>query len=165
MSDPLLVAQSDVEDRFGVERVAQIFSTQSPDGSMSPTATTTAVNAAIRDAGAMFNSMMVDAGYVIPLVSPIPDVVIAIICDLVPWLGIRRRPEFAADKSNVVYLDAFREARATIQKIRDGKQRLNVALVPTNQGGELTLMNPVAAQPKYFEPGDDGTGGFNDSTF
>ena len=95
-----------------------------------------------------------------------PDIIVSIACDLVPWLGIRRRPEFAGDKSMAIYADLYQDAIATIDKIRAGKQRINAALIPSNEGGMLAQFNPTSAQPKYFEPDSDtGNGGFNDGTF
>lgn len=148
---PAYCALADLEVRFTAERVAQVFSVQSADGSTTGVADAASVLAACNDVTARISSRL-GGVYVVPFVAPIDDVILDLACDMAMWVGIRRRPEFVTQERFRPYADLYKDATAQLEDIRTDKARISAAKVPANAGGVDSYTTPDAATPFYFQP-------------
>lgn len=167
MPTPAYTTQVLLERRFTKERVAQLFSIQQDDGSSTGVVDAATLDACIADASAEFDSIL---GPVFPMplsqVGGVWDpVIVEIVSIFTMYRGGSLRPEFTSVVGQATkvrpYADEYKDALARCKEIKSGQRRLaGNAPPPKNQGGEVIVNNPSPnADPMYFWPNSDGTGG------
>lgn len=156
------VTQSDLEQQFGAERVAQAFSVIQPDGSSTGTADASALAYGIRMGSAEFDRVVLGVyGDSMPFADPVPDTVKQIVGIFVMHGAMLRRPEYAGDPKKSPYFSDYTTARADLEAIRKAQQRIAANIAPANVGGEIANSLPVSQQPFFFVPDPTtGRGGF-----
>lgn len=163
------IVQTDLESRFGAERVAQIFQIQNSDGTTTGNADGPSLTATIADAGAELEELL-GVVYVVPFAQvggAYDQAIMEIVSVFTMYRGsLLRRPEYTTEGRVAAspYAQAYRQALARCQEIKEGKRRLtNQALKPANVGGQLVNSNPSDVNPYfYFLPNPvDGTGGMD----
>ena len=158
------LTQSELEQQFGADRVAQVFSVTLPDGSSSGTADADSLAYGIRMGSAEFDRVAMGIyGDSMPFTAPFPDTIKQIVGIFIMYSGeARRRVEYYAGdpKKNPYYFD-YVTARADLDAIRKAQQRLSTTVTPANVGGEVTNALPASIQPFMFNPDPStGRGGF-----
>jgi phage gp36-like protein len=169
------IAQSDLEARFGVERVAQVFSVIQPTGSYSSSADSTAVAAGIADGCAELDELL-GVVYVTPF-APLPGggydgAIVEIACIFTMFRAALRRVEYDPTQKDApgLYERPYRLALKRCEEIKLDKRRLQnqTAIVPANIGGQFTNSAPDTVQQDsgmYFSATSAGQGGFNNGIF
>lgn len=156
------VTQSDLEQQFGVERVAQAFSVILPDGSSTGAADPASIAYGIRMGSAEFDRVVIGIyGDSMPFADPAPDTVKQIVGIFVMHGAMLRRPEYQGDPKKSPYFADYQTARSDLEAIRKAQQRIAANIAPANVGGEIANSLPVTQQPFFFVPDPTtGTGGF-----
>ena len=169
------IAQSDLEARFGVERVAQVFSVIQPDGSYGSSADATAVAAGIADGCAELDELL-GVVYVTPFL-PLPSggydgAIVEIASVFTMYRAAIRRVEYqpSAKDAPGIYEVAYNRALKRCEEIRLDKRRLQnqTQITPANVGGQFTNSAPDPIQQEsgmYFSSTSAGQGGFNNGIF
>jgi len=175
MASTAYIAQSDLEDRFGVERVAQVFSVIQADGTYGSAPDADALAAGIADGCAELDELL-GVVYVTPFL-PLPDgdydgAIVEIACTFTMYRAASRRIEYDALQKDTMspYERQYNRALKRCEEIKLDKRRLQnqTFITPANIGGQYTnsAPDPILQQSgMYFSSTTAGPGGFNSGIF
>lgn len=155
------VTQSDLETMFGADRVAQVFTAVSLDGSSTGIVDPDRIAQAITMASAEFDGLMIGA-YPSPWTQPYPPLVVRYVAILTMHQGMLARPECSAmQRENVPYYNDWAQARDDIKELRKGLMRVNAETKPAqiSKAGVYRPASSTAPTPSYFN-GPNGMGGY-----
>jgi hypothetical protein len=159
------ITQADLVAQFTAERVAQVFSVQSPDGSSTGAVDSTSLNWCIEKGSAEVDEVLFSI-HSSDHLAVVPDPVKEIAGVFVMYRGMLRRPEYRGDLNNLPYRQDYLDARERLMKMREAYLRISRDHSPANVGGLYATGLPESVGPFVFSPDPlTGSGGFNNGDF
>lgn len=162
---PSFDIQTELEAEFTAERVAQVFSVQSVDGTTTGAVDSSSLQRCARMAWGEVTQLLFPV-YTEDQLDPVPDAVMEVWGIFTMYRGLRRRPEYNGDPKAIPMRDDYLDARKRLDAMRDARARISADETPANAGGSYHNHHPEPTQPfTFLGNAETGEGGFNSGGF